>query len=98
MNASHQASERHPLALRTGAVCACATLLIALHPVHAQTDEASNAVGGLKDLSIEQLMDLPVTSVSKTAQPVSDAAAAIYVISHEDIAHSGATSLPEILR
>ena len=52
----------------------------------------------LASLSIEQLGDVEVTSVSKTAQPLSDAAAAVYVISHEDIVRSGATSIPEILR
>jgi len=39
-----------------------------------------------------------VTSVSKSAQPLNKAAAAIYVITHEDIVRSGATSIPEILR
>lgn len=91
-------SERYPVFVRTAALCLCAGLLSAGILAHADNDDTSGALGGLKNLSIEQLMDLPVTSVSKTAQPVSDAAAAIYVISHEDIARSGATSLPEILR
>ncbi len=52
----------------------------------------------LGELSLEQLQNIEVTSVSKNAQPLSDAAAAIYVISHEDIRRSGATTLPEILR
>jgi hypothetical protein len=34
----------------------------------------------------------------KSAQPLSDAPAAIYVINHEDIVRSGATTIPEILR
>jgi iron complex outermembrane receptor protein len=37
---------------------------------------------------------IEITSVSKTAQPLSDAPAAIYVISHDDIIRSGATSHP----
>src|SRR5271170_2201448 len=98
MNASPEALEPKPLVIRALTLWICAILLTAVHPAYAQADESASAVGGLKDLSIEQLMELQVTSVSKTAQPVSDAAAAIYVISHEDIAHSGATSLPEILR
>ena len=49
-------------------------------------------------LSIEQLADVEITTVSKTPQPLSDVAAPAYVISHDDITHSGATSLPEILR
>ena len=43
-------------------------------------------------------MNVEVTSATKTAEPLSDAAAAIYVISHDDIQRSGATSIPEILR
>lgn len=39
-----------------------------------------------------------MTSVSKTAEPLNRAAAAIYVITAEDIRRSGATSIPEILR
>lgn len=84
--------------MRTAALCVCLALLAAQHRAHAEAGDTSGAAGELKDLSIEQLMDIPVTSASKTAQPVSDAAAAIYVISHEDITRSGATSLPEILR
>ena len=52
----------------------------------------------LSKLSIEELVNIPVTSVSKTAEPLSDPAAAVYVISHDDIRRSGATTLPDILR
>jgi iron complex outermembrane receptor protein len=56
------------------------------------------AAAGLADMSLEELGALPVTSVSRRAQPLSDAAAAIFVISSDDIRRSGATSLPEVLR
>jgi iron complex outermembrane receptor protein len=56
------------------------------------------AAGDLADLSLEDLMDLEVTSVSKKAEKLSDSAAAIYVITNEDIRRSGATSIPEALR
>jgi iron complex outermembrane receptor protein len=49
-------------------------------------------------MSIEDLGNLEVTSVSKRPQSLSDAPAAIYVITHDDIVRSGATSIPEILR
>jgi iron complex outermembrane receptor protein len=49
-------------------------------------------------MSIEALAQVNVTSVSKTDQPLSDAPAAIYVISHDDIVRSGAITLPEMLR
>jgi iron complex outermembrane receptor protein len=50
------------------------------------------------DLSIEELGELQVTSVSRRAENLSDAAASIYVITAEDIRRSGVTSLPEALR
>jgi iron complex outermembrane receptor protein len=49
-------------------------------------------------MTIEDLGKISVTSVSKTEQPLSDAPAAIYVISHEDVIRSGAVTLPEMLR
>jgi iron complex outermembrane receptor protein len=48
--------------------------------------------------SLEDLMNMQVTSVSKKTQKVSDAAAAVFVITREDIRRSGATSIPELLR
>src|SRR5438034_8416134 len=47
---------------------------------------------------MEDLMNLQVTSVSKRTQKVADAAAAIFVLTQEDIRRSGATSIPEALR
>ena len=55
-------------------------------------------VEDLQELSIEQLSDIMVTSVSKAPESISDAPASIYVISHDDIIRSGAVSIPEILR
>lgn len=52
----------------------------------------------LTDLSLEELMTIEVTSVSMKAQPVSQTAAAIFVITQEDIRRSGANSIPEVLR
>ncbi len=52
----------------------------------------------ISDMNLEQLMQMEVTSVSKKAQKLSDTAAAIYVITQEDIHRSGVTSIPEALR
>lgn len=49
-------------------------------------------------LSPEQLFNATVTSVSKTQERFGDAPAAIFVLTSEDIARSGATSIPEVLR
>ena len=43
-------------------------------------------------------MKIEVTSVSKTAEPLSDAPAAVYVITRDDILHSGARTIPDMLR
>ncbi len=48
--------------------------------------------------SIEDLMNIEVTSVSKKEQKISQAAAAIFVITQEDIHRSGATNIPDLLR
>src|SRR6266481_5235570 len=55
-------------------------------------------VPDVTNMSVEDLMNLQVTSVSKRTQKVADAAAAIFVITQEDIRRSGARSIPEILR
>jgi iron complex outermembrane receptor protein len=52
----------------------------------------------LKKMSLSELMDLDVTSVAKQAEPYGQAPAAIQVITGEDIARSGASSLPEAMR
>ena len=49
-------------------------------------------------MSIEDLMNIEVTSVSKKEQKLSQAAAAIFVITQEDILRSGATNIPDLLR
>jgi iron complex outermembrane receptor protein len=68
---------------------------VALVPVRGAQ---AQSVEELKTLSIEQLANIEITSVSKSSEKLSDAAAAIYVISHDDIIRSGATTLPEMLR
>ena len=57
-----------------------------------------NASKNLGDLSIEQLLNEPVTSVSKKETKLQDSPAAIYVITQEDIRRSGHNSIPEMLR
>lgn len=52
----------------------------------------------LKRLSVEELMDLEVTSVSRRPEKLSETPSAIQVITQEDISRSGAASLPEALR
>src|SRR5919106_419396 len=75
-------------------------LLIALTDVSgaAESGPAGTTILELKQLSLEELMGVEVTSVSKKEEKLFDAAAAIYVITQEDIRRSGATSIHETLR
>jgi iron complex outermembrane receptor protein len=52
----------------------------------------------LTQKSIEDLMSIEVTSVSRKEQKTSQAAAAVFVISRDDIGHSGALNIPDLLR
>ena len=52
----------------------------------------------LSGLSLQELGNLQVTSVSKSPELLREAPAAIYVITQEDIQRSGATTLAEVLR
>jgi iron complex outermembrane recepter protein len=76
---------------------AAAVLNVLSTPVPAQTgDDAST--GELKRLSVDELMNVEVTSVSKAPQKLLRAPASIQVITAEDIRRSGVTTLPEALR
>jgi len=61
-------------------------------------DTSTPAVEAYKKMSLTQLMDLDVTSVAKQPEPYGQAPAAIQVITGDDIARSGASSLPEAMR
>jgi iron complex outermembrane receptor protein len=52
----------------------------------------------LSESRIEDLINIEVTSVSKKQQKLTRAAAAVYVITSEDLRRSGATSIMEALR
>lgn len=79
-------------ALRVVACAACAGIPAAAWAVDAVTTQY------LTTLSIEELSNITITSVSRHAERLSDAAASIYVITNEDIRRSGAQTLPEALR
>jgi iron complex outermembrane receptor protein len=59
---------------------------------------AQQVAANLADLSLEQLGNIEVTSVSRRSERLADAASSIFVISADDIRRSGATTLPEALR
>jgi len=76
---------------------ALAAFLSALLAGNAMAQD-QKAVPDVTAMSMEDLMNMQVTSVSKRSQKVADAPAAIFVITQDDIRRSGATSIPEALR
>lgn len=80
------------------AASALATALLLCPTGYAAAMQDASSTGVLKRLSIEELMDIEVTSVSRTPETLSSAAAAVSVITTEDIRRSGATTIPEALR
>jgi iron complex outermembrane receptor protein len=82
------------LGLQFPAVTALAQTPQATTKISAQATSQSD----LSQVSLEDLMNIKVTSVSKTDQKMSEVAAAIFVISDEDIRRSGATNIPDLLR
>jgi iron complex outermembrane receptor protein len=74
--------------------CACAAWsAVALAAPVSQPAEPQ-----LKQLSLEQLGDIVVTSPSKQPEEIWNTAAAIDVLTQDDIQRSGATTIPELLR
>jgi len=69
-------------------------LFLAPHVINAAEADTSM----LLEMDMAQLMNVEVTSVDKWAMPLNDAAAAITVISSEDIARSGMQTVPELMR
>ena len=67
--------------------------------VSAKAQQPDPAAGGrLKGLSLEELGNIEVTTASKGPVKLSQTAAAIFVITQDDIRRSGVRSLPEALR
>ncbi len=73
------------------AVMAVFVLCVSVPAVSAETPD-------LLDLSLEQLLSVEITSASRKSQSLSEAAAAVYVISDEAIRASGVRTIPEALR
>lgn len=72
--------------------------LLALLFAASASAQSPQEVPDISRMSIEELMNMEVTSVAKRPQRVADAAAAVFVITQEDIRRSGAASIPEALQ
>jgi iron complex outermembrane receptor protein len=79
-----------PLALLCAGACAA-------WPAYAD-QEAQRPGADFADLSIEDLANIEVTSVSRRPERLQEAPASVFVITAEDIRRAGSRSLPEALR
>ena len=70
-------------------------LILSASPARAQQRDSLEA---LKQLTLDQLLNIEVMSVSRRPERLGQTASAIQVITQEDIRQSGASSLPEALR
>lgn len=84
---------RSRVCLRRGGLAAVAVLVGSL-----SATAADSVARSVADLSLEELMNIQVVSGAKKLQRVGDSAAAVFVITADDIRRSGATSIPEALR
>jgi iron complex outermembrane receptor protein len=80
------------------ALCAAAPAWALVAALAAQGSAAAQNAPSLFDLSIEELGDLRVTSVSRRPEAQREAAASVYVITAEDIRRSGVTTIADALR
>ncbi len=71
-------------------------MLIAVIPAANADDVAAS--DDLADFSLEELLSTEITTLSRKAESLVSAPAAVHVISQSDIRRSGARSIPELLR
>lgn len=75
-----------------------ASLLLACLPLAQARDRTTLSPRELSDLTIEDLTSIEITSVSRRAERLNEAAASVHVITAQSIRRSGVTALPEALR
>lgn len=87
----------HPL-LRARQAAMRQWAFAALVLLTSQTVALCQTSADLTELSLEDLLNIEVTSVARREQKLSQSASAVYVITQEDIRRSGVTTLPDALR
>jgi iron complex outermembrane receptor protein len=93
MRAAHRSPRPHP-GFWTRPAWLPAALLCAI-PAIAHAAATDN---NILNLSFAELANIEITSVSKKAERLADAAASVFVITSDDLRRSGVASLPEALR
>lgn len=79
-------------------ICMTLTSGFLFPPVAPVMAQATQGDIDLVEMTLEELANIEITSVSRQRESLSRAPASIYVITAEDIRRSGATSIPEVLR
>ena len=92
------ARRRRTAKLRTAWMLVPASLTLLTSGAFSEACATGESSGELKKMSLDELLSVEVTSVSRGPEKLGEAASAVQVISQEDIRRSGATSLPEALR
>ncbi|MBC7928356.1 MAG: TonB-dependent receptor [Bryobacteraceae bacterium] len=87
---SRNAGDPYPEKFSRGVALLCLCAVLACSAFAAPAD--------LSEVSLEQLLQLEVVSVSRKEQPLSKSAAAICVLTGDDIRRSGALNIPDALR
>jgi iron complex outermembrane receptor protein len=73
-------------------------LIVAVLLAASVTTLAGAQTVDLTRATLEELMNVRITTAGRREQPAADAAAAVFVITRDDIRRSGLTALPELLR
>jgi iron complex outermembrane receptor protein len=81
--------------IRAAALLALCLFIV---PASAAAQDLPAGGGDLAGLDIDELARIEITSVSRKAEPVANATAAVSVLTREDIRRSGAATLPDVLR
>jgi iron complex outermembrane receptor protein len=85
-------------ALRAALVCAAASAACPVSSAQSLNPAVAGPNDSLTALSLEELTRVQVTSVARKDQKLLKVAAAVYVITADEIRRSGATSVPDVLR
>jgi iron complex outermembrane receptor protein len=87
-----------PAILRAWALGAAVKLLAVGAALVSLPANAASSRPDFADLTLEELSNIEITSVSRRAERLQDAASSVFVITAENIRRSGVTTLPEALR
>jgi len=91
-------SDRKDTTIRRSARLIAAMALLTMFTTSMVLAQNTPSFPDITAISLEDLLNLKVTSVSKREQKLADAPAAIFVVTQEEIRRSGARSIPEALR